>query len=70
MAENEEEALPTPGTEDVDLIKEKLRDTQTPGFMAEFDPDEAEEAGAFEEDALSVEDAKESTVDLGEVPHG
>jgi hypothetical protein len=70
MAENEEEALPKPEIEDVDVVKEKLTDIQTPGFMAEFDPDEADEAGAFEEDALSVEDAKESTVDLGEVPHG
>ena len=35
------------------VLKEKLLDAQTPGFEVEFDPDEAEQAGAFQEDALS-----------------
>ena len=35
----------------------------TPGFEVEFDPEEAEQAGAFEEDALSEADALESSVD-------
>jgi hypothetical protein len=34
-----------------DAIREKLSDALTPGYQAEFDPDEAERAGAFEEDA-------------------
>jgi hypothetical protein len=46
------------------VIREKLIDAMTPGFQAEFDPDEADQAGAFIEDALSEEDAMESDVDL------
>lgn len=45
-------------------IREKLVDAETPGFQAEFDPGEAEHAGAFEEDALSETDALESCIDL------
>lgn len=51
------------GTEIGDAIVEKLNDAMTPGFEAEFDPDEAERAGAFSEDALSEADALESTID-------
>ena len=46
------------------VIREKLIDAMTPVFQAEFDPDEAEQAGAFFEDALSEEDAMASDVDL------
>lgn len=46
-----------------DAIVEKLNDAMNPGFEAEFDPDEAERAGAFSEDALSEADAFESTID-------
>lgn len=62
------------GTEDVihsdmsdrDALHEKLDDAATPGFhQVEFDPDEAEQAGAFEEDALSEADALNSVLDLG-----
>lgn len=45
-------------------LTEKLADAQTPGYQAEFDPDEAERAGAFAEDALSEQDAAESDIDL------
>lgn len=45
-------------------IADKLRDALTPGFVAEFAPDEAERAGAFNEDALSEADATDSSVDL------
>ena len=45
-------------------LHEKLADALTPGYLAEFDPDEAERAGAFEEDALSELDARESAMDL------
>ena len=46
-------------------LRDKLSDILTPGYAAEFDPDEAEQAGAFEEDAVSLQDAAESCVDLG-----
>ena len=46
------------------VIRQKLLDSQIPGFQAEFDPDEAERAGAFVEDALSEEDAMESAIDI------
>ena len=45
------------------VIQEKLLDAEIPGFQAEFDPLEAERLGAFEEDALSEQDALESTID-------
>ena len=47
-----------------DVIKAKLLDAMTPGYQAEFDPDEADRAGAFIEDALSEEEALASGVDL------
>jgi len=47
-----------------EAVREKLTDALTPGFQAEFDPIEAEHAGAFEEDALSERDALESQADL------
>ena len=47
-----------------DVIKAKLLDAMTPGYQAEFDPDEADRVGAFIEDALSEEDALASDVDL------
>ena len=47
-----------------DALREKLFDALTPGYQAEFDPDEAEQAGAFVEDALSEQDATESDIDL------
>ena len=47
-----------------EALREKMADAMTPGYQAEFDPDEAERAGAFVEDALSEEDAAESDADL------
>ena len=44
-------------------LLEKLADALIPGFQAEFDPDEAEQAGAFQEDALSEQDALDSVAD-------
>jgi len=49
---------------DVDIVSEKLQDTLLPGYQAEFDPDEAEVAGAFPEDALSETDALASAHDV------
>ncbi|MES3021664.1 MAG: protein TraD [Pseudomonadota bacterium] len=40
-----------------DAVYEKLADAQTPGFLAEFAPAEADAAGAFIEDALTAADA-------------
>ena len=48
----------------VDVLAEKLTDAMVPGAMVEFDPDEAERAGAFIEDALTEADALESDIDL------
>lgn len=47
-----------------DALADKLADAMIPGFVAEFDPDEAERAGAFTEDALSEADALDSCIDL------
>ena len=47
-------------------LREKLTDALTPGYEAEFDPEEAERAGAFREDALNELDAAASTDDLAE----
>ena len=48
----------------VDVLAEKLTDAMIPGAMVEFDPDEAERIGAFQEDALDEADALESSIDL------
>lgn len=50
--------------QNADVVREKLADAQTPGYQAEFDPEEAERAGAFVEDALSEVDAADSNADL------
>jgi len=57
--ETSEEAL----THMDEVIDEKLSDMETPGFEAEFTPLEAEQIGAFKEDALSIQDAIDSTMD-------
>jgi len=50
---------------DLSTLIEKLSDAETtPGFEAEFDPDEADKAGAFAENAISEQDALESSADL------
>ncbi|AZQ13286.1 conjugal transfer protein TraD [Shewanella khirikhana] len=45
-------------------VKAKLLDSETPGFQAEFSPEEAEAIGAFEETALTESDALASVIDL------
>ena len=37
--------------------------SETPGLPVEFDPEEADRAGAFLEDALSLEDAQNAAQD-------
>lgn len=49
-----------------EVISEKLADLSTPGYQAEFDPLEAEQVGAFIEDAMNEEDALDSSSDLAE----
>ena len=46
-----------------EVITDKLLDAEIPGFQVEFDPLEAERLGAFKEDALSEQDALDSTID-------
>lgn len=46
-----------------EALNDKLTDAMTPGFAVEFDPEEAERAGAFKEDALSEADALDSCID-------
>lgn len=50
-------------------LREKMADALIPGFQAEFDPDEAEQVGAFQEDALTEQDALDSAVDSVIVDH-
>ena len=49
-----------------EVITDKLLDAEIPGFQAEFDPLEAERLGAFKEDALTEQDALDSTIDYVE----
>ena len=50
-----------------EALREKMVDALTPGFQVELDPDEAARMGAFAEDALSEQDAQESTEDLADL---
>lgn len=52
------------GSNGDDVLADKLNDAMTPGFEVEFDPEEAERAGAFQEDALTEADALDSCIDL------
>jgi hypothetical protein len=60
------EVIPTMGdaAARAQALREKLTDAMTPGYQAEFDPGEADRAGAFVESALSESDALASTDDL------
>lgn len=46
-----------------DTVNAKLADLDTLGAVVEMDPEEAELAGAFVEDAISIEDALEAATD-------
>ena len=50
--------------ERLDVFEEKLRDAAIPGYAAECDPEEAEEMGAFVEDALDEDEAMEAALDM------
>lgn len=47
-----------------EVLEQKLIDVMTPGAVIEFDPDEAEQAGAFVETALTEQEAFDSAMDL------
>lgn len=49
---------------DASIVEKKLTDAMTPGVQIDFDPDEAEMAEAFVEDALSSDGALASISDL------
>jgi hypothetical protein len=46
------------------VISESLTDLTTPGVVVELDPDAADRAGAFLDDALDEDAAWESNADL------
>ncbi len=48
----------------MDILNQKLAAALHAGCIVEFDPDEAEHVGAFADDAITMEDALESTPDL------
>lgn len=48
---------------ELDIVAQKMIDLSVPGYHAEFSPAEADQAGAFEETALSPDDALESALD-------
>jgi len=53
-----DEARPVEDVNADAIIRQKLIDAEIPGAVIEFDPEEADRAGAFVEDALSEEDAR------------
>jgi len=57
-------AIPDDAVNAAAALRAKLTDILVPGYEVEFDPDEAEQAGAFKEGALSLQDAAESCLDL------
>lgn len=50
-----------------EVIRQKLIDAEIPGAVVEFDPDEADRAGAFVEDALSEADARDAEEGLDQL---
>ena len=55
---------PDPETARQAVLKAKLAQVGTlPGLQVEFDPEEADQAGLFREDALSLEDAEDASFD-------
>jgi hypothetical protein len=47
------------------VVSRKLGDLTSPGVVVEVDAEQAEQLGAFEEDALTPEDAWPANADLG-----
>ena len=61
---DQDNTIPDDATSAAAALRDKLTDLLIPGYSVEFDPDEADQAGAFHEDALSEQDAAESCLDL------
>ena len=59
--------IATPTKEELDSIDATKTKTDfmdaVPGLSVEFEPDEADRLGAFEDDAMSLEDAIEASTD-------
>lgn len=51
------------------IVEKKLDDAQVPGAIVEMDPDEADFCGAFEEDAVSFQDALEAAEGTGDADY-
>jgi len=49
-----------------EVVRAKLADAEIPGVKIDFDPDEAEVAGAFREEALSLEEARAAEDGFGD----
>jgi hypothetical protein len=49
---------------DPNVVLQKLNDANTPGFLVEVDPEEAELLGAFVEDALDEQSALVGSIEL------
>lgn len=47
-------------------LEQKLFDLEVPGVEVDFDPQEAEQLGAFSEDAVNYDAAAAATLDLFE----
>jgi hypothetical protein len=48
----------------MDNLRKKLTEALVPGAVVEFEPDEAEQVGAFADEAIAIEDACTSAPDL------
>ena len=49
--------------DEINTLEYKIKHLDTPGMVVEFDPEEAEQMGAFEEEAMSLEDAMDASTD-------
>lgn len=64
VLEEEEDIIFDPDHNDKEVLETKLINLEETGAIVEMDPEEAEIMGAFEESAISEEDALESRFDL------
>ena len=58
---------PTDNAMRINTVAEKLADAEIPGIIPTFTMEEADEAGAFEEEALSEESAIAASYDSPEL---
>lgn len=55
----------SPETRHSPIVSTDYADFLTPGVVIELDPDQADDLGAFHEDALSLDDALDANADVG-----